>query len=126
MSDDKRYDNRTSDEIIADLESRRKDHVFMTTEQALEWNKKQAPKPYGDSHWTVKAGKVRHVLRMGASWKRLAKALWADHQKLQEHFDILEEDFNRVFRMLQRCDKCGASAGSKCNLGCSKDGIRDT
>lgn len=87
MSDEKRYDHRTLEEIEADLEERRKDHQFISTEEVLEWNANRPGKPLPDSHWTVKREKDRKKLEamigaihksyeyrllMGAAWKKLA------------------------------------------------------
>lgn len=126
-------DDMTDEQRFEDLKARRVDHVFMTTEEAVAWNDKQEKTSLSKNHWSVKAVKVKHVLRMGANWKHLAKALWTDLRKAkadaQSWRDVAEANIDhcqRLGRMMERCDKCGAPAGSECNSQCSRDGNRDT
>ena len=88
LSDEKRYDNRTEEEIIADLEERRNDHKFLTTEEAQEWNDQREKRSLSSSHWSVKRAEDRakleamveaihksyeYRLQMAAKWKALAR-----------------------------------------------------
>lgn len=122
---EKSYDTRAEAEIIADLEARRKDHVFMTTQEAVDWNAKQVKTPQSRSHWSVKAASVRHVLRMGSSWKQLAKALWTDLREAKAQAAAFEHQAWELSRMMVYCDKCKAEPGFTCTFHCSKDGSRD-
>ena len=122
---EKRYDNRTEEEVIEDLEARRKDHVFLTTEQAVAWNAKQPKTPQSKSHWSVKAAKIKHVLRMGSNWKQLAKALWTDLREAKAQAASFEHQAMELSRMMVYCDKCSAAPGETCEFRCSKDGSRD-
>lgn len=125
MSDEKRYDNRTEEEIIADLEDRRSGHVFITTAEAQVWNEMQPKTPQSKSHWSVKAASVRYVLRMGTNWKQLAKALWTDLREANARAASFEHQAMELSRMMVYCDKCKATPGETCEFRCSKDGSRD-
>ena len=86
-------DTRTTEEIMADLERRRKGYKFLTTEEALAWNKARGLRPLQDSHWMVKHAEDRkkleamieeihksyeHRLKMAKLWKSLAKQYKSD------------------------------------------------
>lgn len=126
-------DTRTTEEIIKDLEHRRKGYKFLTTEEALSWNKERGLAPLSKKHWSVKAAKVAHVLRMGGAWKRLAKALYTEMVEIKKTFKQVEDalraqdaHIQHLSRMMIYCNKCSAGPGEECGFRCSRDGSRDT
>ncbi|MEE8181750.1 MAG: hypothetical protein V3T87_00385 [Candidatus Thorarchaeota archaeon] len=133
MSDEKIFDTRTPEEIEADLERRRKDHVFMTTEEAVAWNKAREKRPLSEAHWSVKAAKVKHVLHMGHVWKRLAKVMYTDMTTVAKRVGemnatifLLRKENTELKRMMRYCNKCSSEPGTECSFRCPRDGSRDT
>lgn len=118
-------DTRTPEEILKELKERQKDHVFMTTEEARAWNEAQPKTPLSKSHWSVKAAKIKHTLRMAANWKQLAKALWNDLRESRAEAAQFEAEAMSLSRMMVYCDKCKSAPGEECGFKCTRDGSRD-
>ena len=118
-------DTRTPDEILADLERRQKDHVFMTSVEAEEWNAQREKSPLSKNHWSVKAARIKHVIRMGSSWKRLAKRLRAQLVSANFHIELVTDRCKELSRRMIPCDRCDAQAGSACTFHCPRDGRRE-
>jgi hypothetical protein len=133
MSDEKRYDNRTEEEVLADLEERRKDHVFQTTEDAQAWNAARVKKATSKNHWSYKANKIKHVIKMGAAWKRFSKLMYADVQTIKLRFEEMrqliffqETEITKLRRRMVYCNVCRAAPGEACAESCARNGSRDS
>ncbi len=113
MNDEKKYDNRTQEEIEADLESRRKDHVLMTTEEAIEWNKKIPLKPPHSSHWTIK--KKAERAKMEAMIEAIHKSYETDMASLSALCKHLKRELDQKDAVLiglqQRVERLSARTG---------------
>jgi len=122
----------------------KKNHRFMTTEEAAAWNKERGLRPLPDSHWMVKQENDRkrikalldsvyegysYRLRMGSLWKRLAKDLYAGQSRIIHNLRELvreqESQITELQRMMIYCDQCYAAPGERCQESCSRDGYRD-
>lgn len=121
-----------ADDIVEALIARNKAHTFMTTAEAQAWNKARVKKPTSKNHWSYKANKIKHVLRMGATWKRLAKGLYDDvilirvqFQEVQECMREQERMITYLTRLMVVCNKCSAGPSEDCHFNCSRDGSRD-
>lgn len=109
-----------------------KKQSFMTSQEAEEWNAAQPKAPLSKNHWSVKGAKIDHALRMGLSWKRLAKALRMQIMDMVVERDQLRElvlkerrYISNMHRVQCMCNRCGAPTGVDCSLHCSRDGNRD-
>lgn len=125
-------DNRTPEEIMADLEARRKDHKFLTSEEARSWNARQVKTPLSKNHWSVKEAKIKHVLRMGGAWKRLAKMMYMDIntvaarvKEMNACIFLLKKENTELKRRMVYCGRCEADPGDECKFTCTRDGSRD-
>lgn len=69
MSDDKKEKPLTKEAFAL----RQKNHVFMTSKEAEEWNNKQVKNPVKAGNWALVQAREERLRALAAGWKRLAK-----------------------------------------------------
>ena len=98
MSDGKRYDHRTPEEIESELELRQAGHVFQSTEDAQTWNAERKPRPLPKSHWSRRAKRRDRLRTLARNWKRLARRQRADVTFSQSRQVVLMNDVEELKR----------------------------